>query len=188
MINFNLFEKDNILYNFYKINDNFIDFFRNKILFLANESRIKNNPQSNIKSSIDRKEELGRVAEEFVVNFEIKRMKKHPDSNSIRIISDEDCGAGYDILSYQKESSIFLDKYIEVKSYSGEPYFYWSINEVKVSEKEKNNYFLYLVNRDEMNDIDYSPIMIQNPFESVFDNEEWSKEPQSWKFELKDDA
>ena len=115
-------------------------------------------------------------------------MKKHPDSNSIRIISDEDCGAGYDILSYQKESSIFLDKYIEVKSYSGEPYFYWSINEVKVAEKEKNNYFLYLVNRDEMGNNNYSPIIIKNPYESVFNNDEWSKEPQSWKFELKDDA
>jgi hypothetical protein len=188
MINFNLFEKDNILYNFYKVNDNLIDFFKNKVLPLVDESRIKNNPQSNIQVSLDKKAELGRIAEEFVVNFERKCMAKHPNNNNIRMISDEDCGAGYDILSYQTESSIFLDKYIEVKSYSGEPYFYWSINEVKVSEKEKNNYFLYLVNRDEMNDIDYSPIMIQNPFESVFDNEEWSKEPQSWKFELKDDA
>jgi len=52
--------------------------------------------------------------------------------------------------------SVLLDKFIEVKSYSGDPYFYWSRNEVKVAETEKNNYFLYLVNRDEMNDIDYS--------------------------------
>jgi hypothetical protein len=185
MISFNLFEKDNILYNFYKVNDNLIDFFKNKVLPLVDESRIKNNPQSNIQVSLDKKEELGRIAEEFVVNFERKCMAKHPNNNIIRMISDEDCGAGYDILSYQTESSIFLDKYIEVKSYSGEPYFYWSINEVKVAEKEKNNYFLYLVNRDKMSNEGYSPIMIQNPYKSVFNNMEWSKEPQSWKFEQK---
>jgi hypothetical protein len=89
---------------------------------------------------------------------------------------------------YKKLKEIIIGKYIEVKSYSGEPYFYWSINEVKVAEKEKNNYFLYLVNRDEMGNNNYSPIIIKNPYESVFNNDEWSKEPQSWKFELKDDA
>jgi len=39
-----------------------------------------------------------------------------------------------------------------------------------------------------MGNNNYSPIIIKNPYESVFNNDEWSKEPQSWKFELKDDA
>jgi hypothetical protein len=39
-----------------------------------------------------------------------------------------------------------------------------------------------------MKNLNYEPTMIQNPFESVFNNKEWSKEPQSWKFELKDNA
>ena len=185
MVNFNLFEKDDILYNFYKVNDNLVDFFRSNVLSLVDESRIKDNPQNNIRASLDVKEKLGRAAEEFVVSFEKKRIKKHSSSNNIRMISDEDCGAGYDILSYQTELSIFLDKYIEVKSYSRDLNFYWSINEVKVAEKEKNNYFLYLVNRDEMGNKNYSPIMIQNPYESVFNNSEWSKEAQNWNFEKK---
>jgi len=188
MVNFNLFEKDDILYNFYKVNDNLVDFFRSNVLSLVDESRIRDNPQNNIRATLDIKEKLGRAAEEFVVSFEKKRIKKHSSNNNIRMISDKDCSAGYDILSYQTELSIFLDKYIEVKSYSRDLNFYWSINEVKVAEKEKDNYFLYLVDRDEMNDVNYSPIMIQNPFESIFNNREWSKEPQSWKFELKDNA
>jgi len=34
----------------------------------------------------------------------------------------------------------------------------------------------------------YSPIMIQNPYENVFNNMEWIRESQNWKFEQKVDA
>jgi len=186
MIDFNLFEKDDTLDNFYRINDNLIVFFLNKILPLIDQSKIRRNPQSDIQLSLDKKEELGRIAEDFILNFERKSMVLHSNNSNIRKISDEDCGAGFDILSYQTVTSILLDKYIEVKSYSGEPYFYWSINEVKVAEKERSNYFLYLVNRDKIDDENYLPIIIQNPYKNVFNNIEWNREPQNWKFERKD--
>jgi hypothetical protein len=45
----------------------------------------------------------------------------------------------------------------------GSPYFYWSKNEIEVEKQERDNYFLYLINRDEMNNKNYCPTIIQNP-------------------------
>jgi hypothetical protein len=61
-----------------------------------------------------------------------------------------DVSAGYDIASLKDQGSSIIDKFIEVKSYSGSPYFYWSKNEIEVAKQERDNYFLYLINRDEI--------------------------------------
>jgi len=45
--------------------------------------------------------------------------------------------AGYDIQSFNDNKSIIIDKFIEVKSYEGTPYFYWSKNEVEVAKLKK---------------------------------------------------
>ncbi|CAB9544407.1 hypothetical protein BROOK1789C_1659, partial [Bathymodiolus brooksi thiotrophic gill symbiont] len=97
--------------------------------------------------------------------------------------SEIDTKAGYDIQSYKSDNSFLLDKFIEVKSYSGDPYFYWSRNEIKTAKQEKNNYFLYLVNRDEMGSDNYQPIIIQNPCKIVLSGNNWKKNCQNWKFE-----
>ena len=57
----------------------------------------------------------------------------------------------------------FIDKLIEVKSYENIVNFYWSNNEMEVAKKEQDNYFLCLVDRNEISNSGYDPIMIQNP-------------------------
>jgi hypothetical protein len=187
LISLNFFENDKLIHNQFVINEKYKKWFVDDIVTLIEDSSLNKNSLKDFKNSQKRREELGLEAEEFVLNYEKRKRNKHPKCNNIRIISEIDVKSGYDIQSYKNDKSTLLDKFIEVKSYSGNPYFYWSNNEVKVAKKENNNYFLYLVNRNEMSD-NYSPIMIQNPYENVFNNMEWIRESQNWKFEQKVDA
>lgn len=131
------------------------------------------------------KEEAGLAAEEFVINYEKKRLEKHPSSSRIKHVSKIKVEAGYDIASFQSLSSNNLDKFIEVKSYSRKLEFYLSKNELLVSEMKRDQYFLYLVDRDEMDKPDYRPEIVQDPYTTIFLNEEWVKNPQNWRIEPK---
>ena len=115
-------------------------------------------------------------SERFVLNYEKLERTKNPRHNNIKIISENDVSAGYDIQSYKNDESMLLDKFIEVKSYSGSPYFYWSKNEIEVEKQERDNYFLYLINRDEMNNKNYCPTIIQNPAKNILNNQNWKKD------------
>jgi hypothetical protein len=125
----------------------------------------------------------GEDAEIFVLDIEKQKFKEHLLVNAIEQISHIDTSAGYDISSLSSQDSLIIDKFIEVKSYSGSPYFYWSKNEIKIAEQERGNYFLYLINRDEMNQEGYCPLIIQNPYKNILNNNNWQKDCQSWKFE-----
>jgi len=129
------------------------------------------------------KEEYGEQAEDFVLRFEQGRLKDHPDVGRIRIISKLDVSAGYDIISFNSLQSEEIDRFIEVKSYSGKVSFYWSVNEVWNAQMKGNKYFLYLVNRRYMNNEDYEPLIIRNPYLHVFLSGEWNKDSQSWYIE-----
>ena len=93
---------------------------------------------------------------------------------------------GYDIASYNNESDEFPNRFIEVKSYEGLfPYFYWSRNEYTVAKQKKHEYWIYLINRLEMNNSDYVPLMIQNPFETILTKgETWDKQVEKYRIEL----
>ena len=91
---------------------------------------------------------------------------------------------GFDILSFNTTDSLENDRYIEVKSYSKNPYFYWSKNEIDVAHKKANNYFLYLIDRDKITQSDYEPIIIQNPIIHIFNNAQWIKEIENYRIEL----
>lgn len=124
----------------------------------------------------------GREAEEFVLNYERRRLGGST-AEKVRIISDLQCDAGYDIVSFEAVSSVQPDRFIEVKSFSGEPSFFWSRNEIAVSDARKNQYFLCLVNRNLMVQEDYAPLIIQNPHENIFlNNKEWERDTMSWFF------
>jgi hypothetical protein len=127
------------------------------------------------------KEELGDWAEEQIVLYEIKRLEGHPQLDRIKKISKIKVNAGYDIISFEGIDSFDIDRFIEVKSYSGKLEFYWSKNEITVANRKKNHYFLYLVDRDNTISKKHNPIIIQNPYDSVHENEEWKKDPTVWK-------
>ncbi len=116
----------------------------------------------------------GEEAEKFVYEFEQKRLNH---KCTIDWIAQYVANEGYDIVSYDKETDIEYNRFIEVKSYDGcTPYFYWSKNEFQVAKHRQDNYWVYLVNRTEMNLPDYSPIMIQNPYKEIIEKEAWNKE------------
>ncbi|MDB5265935.1 MAG: hypothetical protein JWM39_648 [Parcubacteria group bacterium] len=136
-----------------------------------------------LEAMLERNQLHGAEAEDFVLAFEKVRLVKHPKVSTVEKISDYDVAAGYDVVSYRDTASSEYDRFIEVKSHSGDQRFFWSRNEVAQAKLRKETYFLYLVDRSKMNAESYEPQMIQNPYDLVFlNNEEWSGEPQKWIF------
>jgi hypothetical protein len=137
----------------------------------------------NLKSSLEQKQIYGEEAEKFVLKFEKLRLN---NKKGIDWVAEYSIAEGYDISSFDTEESESNDRFIEVKSYSGViPYFFWSRNEMDVARIKGNQYYLYLVNRDEMNIENYSPIIIKNPFVNVLKNEDWNKQVEAYKIEQK---
>lgn len=175
--------------NLLVINGEYTNFFFDEIIRNikeADRSRRKKSLQL-LKERQAQQELLGKEAEMFVLGFEQQRLKKHRLVDSIKRISEEYVNAGYDIESFNDNNSFFVDRFIEVKSYSEQIEFYWSANEVESAKELAENYFLYLVDRSKLSGGNYSPKIIQNPYRSIFENELWKKESQTWKFSLQSD-
>ncbi len=184
LIGLGIFENDNLIYNQFIVSKNFSTWFFEEVIPLIENSRIGKNSLASLKSKQKIQEDMGLKAERFVLSYEKIERCKHPKSNNIKIISSMDVSAGYDIKSYKNDKSVLLDKFIEVKSYSKNSlYFYWSKNEIEVAKQEQNNYFLYLVNRDKINNKDYHPLIIQYPYKNILNNKNWQKDCQKWRFE-----
>lgn len=133
--------------------------------------------------SMEQQQIYGEEAEKFVLNFEFIRLNEEKE---IDWVAEYIVNEGYDIASYNHESDEFPNRFIEVKSYDGKtPYFFWSRNEYSVAKLKKDDYWLYLVNRSEMNKAEYVPIMIQNPYEEILSNDEyWVKQIEKYRIEL----
>jgi len=129
-----------------------------------------------LKKLLTQKEISGREGEAFVLRYEQKRLAAHPQSQSVKIISDYYTNAGYDIVSYDNLSSKEHDRFIEVKAYRDNLKFHWSRNEMDVARIKKHQYFLYLVDRNQINNENYNPLIIQNPHEQVLEKPgQWEK-------------
>lgn len=135
------------------------------------------------RKAMERQQIYGEEAEKFVLNFEFVRLKKQKEINWV---AEYIVNEGYDIASYNHESDELPNRFIEVKSYDGEkPYFFWSRNEYSVAKLKKDDYWLYLVNRSEMKNAEYSPILIQNPYETIMNNSQnWDKQIEKYRIEL----
>ena len=127
-----------------------------------------------LESLLERKQIYGEEAEAFVLEHEKKRLSSHANLGRVEIISGYDVAAGYDIVSYEDLSSTEIDRFIEVKSFAGTPSFHWSRNEMDVAKIKGDRYFLYLVDRSQMRNPNYTPMIIQNPYLEIRD-EEWTK-------------
>jgi hypothetical protein len=106
----------------------------------------------------------GRSAEQWVVNFERKRLSGHQFIESIQAISDGDAAAGFDVLSFESLRSLLHDRFVEVKSYAEEYSFYWSEEEMAVAKRLGSRYWIYLVDRNRLGDSRYVPEMIPDPY------------------------
>jgi len=140
-----------------------------------------------VKDGLILKEQLGIEAEEFVLKYEKRRLENHPNNALIKRVSNEFANAGYDIESFNSINDILIDRFIEVKSFANEISFYWTKNELNTAIEFGNEYFLYLVDRTKMQVANYQPIILQNPYEKVFENEYWKKQVESWKIIFESD-
>jgi len=129
---------------------------------------------------LERNQIHGEEAEVFALGYEQKRLSTHPKLNNVEIISSYDVMAGYDIVSYNSSTSTELDRFVEVKSYSSSPSFHWSCNEMDVAQLRRDKYFLYLVDREKMNESTYEPMIIQDPYDKVINNSDWTKRVDSY--------
>lgn len=133
--------------------------------------------QEDLLKRLDQQQIDGEKAELYVVEYENNRLLQ--SGKQAKRISQIDVAAGYDILSFKDECSTEYDIYIEVKSYHGKPHFYWSANERNTSMALKDNYYLFLVDVDQIINEGYTPIIIQNPYDNLSENE-WLIKPQTY--------
>lgn len=135
-----------------------------------------------LKNRLQLNEKLGREGELFVLQYEKKRLSNHRFVDKIARISDDFVNAGFDIESFENDHSIVPDRFIEVKTHSGDISFYWSENEIKTAERLANDYWLYLVHAGSIEKPDYVPKMFQNPYLTIINSESWSRTSSSWRF------
>ncbi len=135
---------------------------------------------------LEQKQLYGEEAEDFVLDYEKRRLAGHSKFDHIQKISEYDVAAGYDVVSYEDLTSQELDRFIEVKSFADAPNFYWSRNEMDVAKIKRDRYFLYLIDRSAMDKEGYIPLTIQNPYEAILKNEsEWNKRVEKYYVSLR---
>lgn len=137
-----------------------------------------------LKAKLQRNETLGAEAEDWVLNFEKRRLARHMLVDQIKRVSDEDVAAGFDIVSFSRLENLTYDRFIEVKSYSDQPHFFWSKNEIKKAKELAENYVLILVDRKRMEEPSYFATEISDPYRALFltDENGWEFEPNSFEF------
>ena len=181
LLDFKIIDKHPYINNNFIVNEQYKKYFRHVPVSL--DVNKKSLTLEELKRRQEIQNQYGENAERFVVDYEKSKFKSHELVEAIEMISDLNVGAGYDVVSLISDDSNRIDKFIEVKSYQGKkPYFYWSKNEVRKANEIQENYFLYLVNRDEIDSKEYSPVMISNPYSEVFDSLDWKNECEKWYF------
>lgn len=134
-----------------------------------------------LKRTMEEQQIYGEEAEKFVLAFEERRLK---GKEFIEWVAEYVTNEGYDIASYDNATDDEHNRFIEVKSYAGKrPYFYWSRNEYLVAKRRRNSYWVYLVNRDEIENDDYAPLMLQDPYANVLNNISWVAQVEKYKLE-----
>jgi len=133
-----------------------------------------------LKIQLEDNEKFGVEAELAAMRYELEILKNAHIEKSPERISEYNTSAGYDIVSFMHIDSLIPDKFIEVKSCSDDNLkFYISKNELDVAKNKKNNYYLYLYNRQNQ-----SFRIIQNPYNYFIKNEEWAIIPQVYQVKL----
>ncbi len=158
---------------------------KNRVYFVEIDnykSLIKKKPLVSIEMLQERlrqNNEHGEQAERFAWEYELARLKSFGVEKEPLSISSVDVMAGYDMVSYEAESSDNYDRFIEVKAISSAGFF-WSRNEYETAKQKGERYFLYLVDLKRIDNPEYAPEIIQNPAISVMEKDEWFVETESY--------
>lgn len=153
--------------------------------------RRKNISPESLKNKQAENDALGLMAEELVIEYEIKRLVNVDlEFTEILHVSRENTNAGYDIKSFENfldHDSKPISRYIEVKAVSTDDFkFYWSRNEISIAKIFGERYFLYLLPVSSGNAFDLEKLLIiQNPYQNVYLNaSDWEKTEESISFSL----
>ena len=159
-----------------QIDPEFENIFANEI------NKIKvSRTQQQLLDDLKRKEEQGEKGELFALKYEKVRCNFTAEQvKKIRQISKIAVSAGYDIISFNSPSDVIYNRRIEVKTYQGQPHFYWSENEINVARMAREEYYIYLVDYDRIEEPGYQPVLIQNPYKVIVENKEWNMKPNSF--------
>lgn len=133
-----------------------------------------------LKKRLEDNAEAGEKAENFVLEYERKRLHNSNIYTKVRIISNIDVSAGYDIVSFNTMYSLEYDRFIEVKAIAKNKGFYWSSNEFEVAKIKGDKYYLYLVDLSQINDENYEPIIITNPSKEIMSSADWLVEIEKY--------
>jgi len=183
LVNVGFFRKADLGKGVLVIRETFSEFFVDRVIPLINRAVAKGRLSlAGLKQRIEAQEQSGREAELFVEVYEKRRLQGHTFISEIRRVSDENVSLGYDVQSFNSRQSLLVDRFIEVKSFTGNEYrFIWTRYEVEVAKEFGDAYFLYLVDKARMADTSYQPLIMQNPYREVFDDQgPWRIDPHSW--------
>lgn len=133
-----------------------------------------------LKAKLEANALAGSKAEAYVLDFERRRISRQELRDRIKIISEIDVCAGYDIISYEADTSVHYDRFIEVKAMSKHVCFYWSKNEISVAKIKGNQYYLYLVDLSQISKPEYAPMIVQNPALTITESTDWLMEAESY--------
>lgn len=126
--------------------------------------------------------EVGDIAEQIVLEHEQNRLKNeesaHVESKLVQIISGTDVTAGYDVESFDGQTTdLKFNRHIEVKgSVNYDLSFYWSSGEINKSLEYENEYWIYFVSGIDRKSQSYGGeiIKIPNPGYEVLETGKYS--------------
>lgn len=130
------------------------------------------------------KKSIGNSGEDFVLRYEQQRLACHPRSSEIAIVGREDVGLGYDIASFEGLTSPHHDRFIEVKTFAGQPHFFLSQGEWAAAVKHGTRYYLYLVDLSQLSVPGYQPTIIRDPAAKLPANPNWAEHVQQREYTL----
>jgi hypothetical protein len=141
--------------------------------------------EEQFKQYLKEKEEVGKLGEDLVKEFEAQRLLglgHTVEARCVRRISHIRVNAGYDLESFDAASpNITYDRFIEVKGAKGPQLrFFWSENEMNVATKLGKQYWIYF-----QGSIDvakkrclHEPIMLNDPINTILPDASFAKTPQ----------
>ena len=136
----------------------------------------------NLYKILEREKEIGIIAEIFALEYERNRLSGHPFFSKIRSISLTDVSAGYDLRSFDTMTDVRENRFIEVKGHSGRPSFHWSRNEMTRAKELGPRYHIYLVDVNMCKREGYRPMIITDPYNTLFEDGTWDKSTDSIEF------
>jgi hypothetical protein len=181
-----LFAKTNMIQILYDVNflsspNNSEKIFVNQI-YSKNKTIVQNirnkrkKPQSELEKDLLEQKIIGNFAEQFVLEYEKKRLKKDDcteKANNVEQISEDWSNAGYDIKSFDGKNSddIVHDRFIEVKGTRGKDFsIFWSQNEIETAKLYGCKYWIYFVSEININTgvpHGTEPEMIPDPYKKI---------------------